>query len=199
MGLDTERRERVHRSLGVPAPAPLVTTATCPRGARGSWHGVRARGNLGPRDRRLRGLLDFFVVRTGDILHKRHLRCSASISVNAKQDHVFHDARFHFLHTRIVSDRISTGSNLTKYVPCAGEDIYQERSRSMLAPPRQMVARHRLHHTQRHEINLTFPEGPLVIKANPNDRRGTGYYMYADQKWATSPSGQPMEEQYSPY
>jgi hypothetical protein len=98
---------------------------------------------------------------------------------------------------RIVSDRISTGVNLTKYVSCTGEDIYQERSRSILAPANEweLVTGCITHDA----MNTTYAEGPLVIKANPDDSRGMGYYMYADQKWAASPSGQPMEEQYNPY
>ncbi|EWG41169.1 hypothetical protein FVEG_03325 [Fusarium verticillioides 7600] len=48
-------------------------------------------------------------------------------------------------------------------------------------------------------MNTTYAEGPLVFKANLHDSRGKGYYMYADQKWAGSPSGEFMEEQYQPY
>jgi len=98
---------------------------------------------------------------------------------------------------RIMCDRISTGVNLTKYVPCGGEDVYQERARSILAPADEweLVTGCITHNA----MNTTYAEGPLVIKANPGDIRGLGYYMYADQKWVASPSGQAMEEQYSPY
>ncbi|KAL4723077.1 hypothetical protein ACLX1H_010318 [Fusarium chlamydosporum] len=99
---------------------------------------------------------------------------------------------------RIVSDRNSTGVNLTWYgLPCDSEDLYQERARSILAPPEewQLVATCITHRT----MNTTYAEGPLVFKANLEDRRGKGYYMYADQKWAGSPSGEFMEEQYQPY
>ena len=39
----------------------------------------------------------------------------------------------------------------------------------------------------------------MVVKANAGDVRGGGYYLWADQKWAGSPSGAPMEEQLHPY
>jgi hypothetical protein len=39
----------------------------------------------------------------------------------------------------------------------------------------------------------------MVVKANAGDARGAGYYLWADQKWAGSPSGNPMEEQLHPY
>ncbi|EXA44068.1 hypothetical protein FOVG_05573 [Fusarium oxysporum f. sp. pisi HDV247] len=99
---------------------------------------------------------------------------------------------------RIVSDRNSTGVNLTWYgLPCDSEDLYQERARSVLAQPDewQLVATCITHRT----MNTTYAEGPLVFEANPEDLRGKGYYMYADQKWAVSPSGEFMEEQYQPY
>ncbi|KAK2680601.1 Glycosyl hydrolase, five-bladed beta-propellor domain superfamily [Fusarium oxysporum f. sp. vasinfectum] len=99
---------------------------------------------------------------------------------------------------RIVSDRNSTGVNLTWYgLPCDSGDLYQERARSVLAQPDewQLVATCITHRT----MNTTYAEGPLVFKANPEDLRGKGYYMYADQKWAGSPSGEFMEEQYQPY
>jgi hypothetical protein len=45
----------------------------------------------------------------------------------------------------------------------------------------------------------TYAEAPMVVEANRGDARGAGYYLWADQKWAGSPSGGPMEEQLSPY
>ncbi len=39
----------------------------------------------------------------------------------------------------------------------------------------------------------------MVVKANPGDVRGKGYYLWADQKWAGAPAGNYMEEQLSPY
>jgi hypothetical protein len=99
---------------------------------------------------------------------------------------------------RLVSDRNSTGVNLTWYgMPCDSEDMYQERARSILASEEEweLVTTCITHKT----MNTTYAEGPLVIKANPRDPRGEGYYMYADQKWAGSPSGEPMEQQYHPY
>ncbi|KAF5964955.1 putative arabinosidase [Fusarium bulbicola] len=99
---------------------------------------------------------------------------------------------------RIVSDRNSTGVNLTWYgLPCDSEDLYQERARSILAQPDEweLVATCITHRT----MNTTYAEGPLVFRANLKDPRGKSYYMYADQKWAGSPSGEFMEEQYQPY
>lgn len=99
---------------------------------------------------------------------------------------------------RIVSDRNSTGVNLTWYgQPCDSEDLYQERAKSILAPEEdwELIATCITHD----EMNTTYAEGPLIAKANRGDPRGKGYYMYADQKWAGSPSGEPMEEQYHPY
>ncbi|KAG9253960.1 putative arabinosidase [Emericellopsis atlantica] len=104
----------------------------------------------------------------------------------------------HGYYQRIVSDRNSTGVNLTWYgMPCSSEDLYQERSRSILAPGAEweLIDTCITHKT----MNTTYAEGPLVVKANLRDPRGKGYYMYADQKWAGSPSGQPMEQQYHPY
>jgi len=40
---------------------------------------------------------------------------------------------------------------------------------------------------------------PMVVKANPGDVRGLGYYLWADQRWTGSPAGTPMEEQLHPY
>ncbi|RBR05612.1 hypothetical protein FVER53590_03325 [Fusarium verticillioides] len=99
---------------------------------------------------------------------------------------------------RIVSDRNSTGVNLTWYgQPCDSEDLYQERARSILAQPDEweLVATCITHRT----MHTTYAEGPLVFKANLHDSRGKGYYMYADQEWAGSPPGEFMEEQYQPY
>jgi hypothetical protein len=99
---------------------------------------------------------------------------------------------------RFVTDRTSTGVGTTKYVPsCGSEDIYQERATSVLAPPAQwtLVASCITHRT----MNTTYAEAPMVVKANPGDVRGEGYYLWADQIWAGSPSGNPREEQLHPY
>jgi len=99
---------------------------------------------------------------------------------------------------RFVSDRISTGVGTTKYAAsCNSEDIYQERATSVLAPPEQwtLVAACITHNA----MNTTYAEAPMAIKANRGDARGEGYYLWADQKWAGSPSGNPMEEQLHPY
>jgi hypothetical protein len=99
---------------------------------------------------------------------------------------------------RFVSDHTSTGINITRYIStCASEDIYQERSKSILAPPYmwELVEGCITHST----MNTTYAEAPLAIQANPGDPRGEGWYLYSDQKWAGSPSGQPLEEQLSPY
>ncbi|MEO8358771.1 MAG: bacterial Ig-like domain-containing protein [Vicinamibacteria bacterium] len=99
---------------------------------------------------------------------------------------------------RFVSDRTSTGVGVNRYVDsCATEDIYQERAATVLAPPEQwtLVAGCLTHR----EMNTTYAEAPMVIKANIGDSRSKGYYLWADQKWAKSPSGNPMEEQLHPY
>ncbi|KEY64413.1 hypothetical protein S7711_08471 [Stachybotrys chartarum IBT 7711] len=98
---------------------------------------------------------------------------------------------------RFVSDRISTGVNLTTYARCESEDIYQERARSILAPENEweLVESCITHDT----MNTTYAEGPMIIRSNPGDPRGKGYYLYADQRWDGSPSGLPMEQQYHPY
>lgn len=99
---------------------------------------------------------------------------------------------------RIVSDRNSTGENLTWYgLPCNSKDMYQERAKSILAAEDEweLIATCITHNT----MNTNHAEGPMVIKSNPGDTRGDGYYLYADQKWAGSPSGLPMEQQYHPY
>jgi hypothetical protein len=99
---------------------------------------------------------------------------------------------------RIVCDRISTGNATTKYVTsCNSEDIYQERSKSILAKEDEWeLVRGCITHDT---MNTTYAEAPLIIQANPDDPRGRGWYMYADQKWAGSPAGDPFEEQLSPY
>ncbi|MEO8621016.1 MAG: bacterial Ig-like domain-containing protein [bacterium] len=99
---------------------------------------------------------------------------------------------------RFVSDRTSTGVGLTKYVSsCATEDIYQEHATSILAPPEQWtLVVGCITHSQ---MNTTYAEAPMVVRANAGDKRGAGYYMWADQKWAGSPSGTPMEEQLHPF
>jgi hypothetical protein len=99
---------------------------------------------------------------------------------------------------RFVSDRTSTGVGTTKYVAsCGSEDIYQERATSVLAPPERwtLVAGCITHRT----MHTTYAEAPMVVRANPGDARGEGYYLWADQKWAGSPAGTPMEEQLHPY
>lgn len=99
---------------------------------------------------------------------------------------------------RFVTDRTSTGVGTTKYVSsCNSEDIYQERATAVLAPPEQweLVSSCITHRA----MNTTYAEAPMVVKANPGDARGDGYYLWADQKWAGSPSGNPMEEQLHPY
>jgi hypothetical protein len=99
---------------------------------------------------------------------------------------------------RFVSDRTSTGVGLTKYASSCGiEDIYQERATSVLALAEQwtMVTSCITHRA----MNTTYAEAPMVVKANAGDARGAGYYLWADQKWAGSPSGNPMEEQLHPY
>lgn len=99
---------------------------------------------------------------------------------------------------RFVSDRTSTGVGVTRYVTtCSSEDIYQERSHAVLAPPEQwqLVAGCITHDA----MNTTYAEAPMVVRANPGDVRGEGYYLWADQKWARSPAGNPMEEQLHPY
>ncbi|KAK2768214.1 hypothetical protein FQN54_000066 [Arachnomyces sp. PD_36] len=97
---------------------------------------------------------------------------------------------------RLVCDRISTG-NATQYVPCGGEDIYQERAKSILAEEDEWeLVKGCITHDL---MNTTYAEGALIVKANPGDPRGDGWYMYADQKWEGSPAGGPLEEQYHPY
>ncbi|MGW3890430.1 immunoglobulin-like domain-containing protein [Micromonospora chokoriensis] len=99
---------------------------------------------------------------------------------------------------RFVTDRTSTGVGTTPHVPsCGSEDIYQERASSVLAPPEQweLVKGCITHDT----MATTYAEAPMVVKANPGDVRGKGYYLYADQKWLGSPSGNRLEEQLHPY
>jgi len=99
---------------------------------------------------------------------------------------------------RFVSDRTSTGVGVTPYATaCGAEDVYEERARAVLAPPEDwtLVASCITHRT----MHTTYAEAPMVVRANPGDARGAGYYFWADQKWAGSPSGDPMEEQLHPY
>lgn len=99
---------------------------------------------------------------------------------------------------RFVSDRTSSGVGVTRYASsCDAEDIYQERATAVLAPAEQwaLVASCITHRA----LNTTYAEAPMVVRANPGDARGEGYYLWADQKWAGSPSGRPMEEQLHPY
>ncbi|MGI5158389.1 hypothetical protein [Microbispora sp. CA-102843] len=67
----------------------------------------------------------------------------------------------------------------------------------MLAPPEdwELVKGCITHDT----MNTTYAEAPMVVKANPGDVRGKGYYLWADQKWAGAPAGSYMEQQLSPY
>ncbi|WP_433499436.1 immunoglobulin-like domain-containing protein [Sphaerimonospora sp. CA-214678] len=99
---------------------------------------------------------------------------------------------------RFVTDRVSTGVGVTRYVPgCTVDDIYQERSTSVLAPPEEWeLVKGCITHEA---MNTTYAEAPMVVKANPGDVRGEGYYLWADQKWADAPAGDHMEEQLSPY
>ncbi|MEV5744875.1 immunoglobulin-like domain-containing protein [Microbispora rosea] len=99
---------------------------------------------------------------------------------------------------RFVTDRVSTGVGVTAYVAgCASEDIYQERAASVLAPPEDWeLVRGCITHDA---MNTTYAEAPMVVKANPGDVRGKGYYLWADQMWAGAPAGNYMEEQLSPY
>ncbi|WP_433553561.1 bacterial Ig-like domain-containing protein [Micromonospora zamorensis] len=99
---------------------------------------------------------------------------------------------------RFVADRTSTGVGTTPYVPsCGSEDIYQERSTSVLAPPDEweLVTGCITHRT----MNTTYAEAPMVVRANPADVRGPGYYLWVDQIWAGSPSGEHLEQQLHPY
>ena len=102
------------------------------------------------------------------------------------------------IYYRFVSDRISTGVGVTRYAAdCPSEDIYQERAASVRAAPDQwtLVATCLTHRT----MKTTYAEAPMIVEANGGDSRGKGYYLWADQKWAGSPAGKPMEEQLSPY
>ncbi|MEU8254398.1 immunoglobulin-like domain-containing protein [Micromonospora inaquosa] len=99
---------------------------------------------------------------------------------------------------RFVTDRTSTGVGVTPYVPsCGAEDIYQERSTAILAPPHEweLVTSCITHRA----MNTTYAEAPMVVTANPGDVRGSGCYLWADQIWAGSPSGDHLEEQLHPY
>jgi hypothetical protein len=110
---------------------------------------------------------------------------------------VIRDEKTGYYH-RFVTDRTSSGAGTTKYVSsCNSEDIYQERATSVLAPPErwELVSSCITHRA----MNTTYAEAPMVVKANRGDVRGEGYYLWADQKWAGSPAGNPMEEQLHPY
>ncbi|KAL2864139.1 uncharacterized protein BJX67DRAFT_383981 [Aspergillus lucknowensis] len=99
---------------------------------------------------------------------------------------------------RFVCDRISTGVGLTRYAgPCPADDIYQERSKHVLASEEDwgLVVGCITHNL----MNTTYAEAPLAFRANPGDPRGKGYYFFADQIWAGSPAGEPLEEQLHPY
>lgn len=92
---------------------------------------------------------------------------------------IIRDAETGYYH-RFVADRTSTGTGTTKYVTsCESEDIYQERARSVLAPPEQweLVAGCITHNA----MQTTSAEAPMVVKANPGDARGPGYYLWADR------------------
>ncbi|GAM43325.1 arabinosidase [Talaromyces pinophilus] len=99
---------------------------------------------------------------------------------------------------RFVCDRISTGVGVTRYAgDCPADDIYQERSKHVLAPEEdwQLIASCITHKT----MNTTYAEAPLAFRANPGDPLGKGYYLFSDQIWANSPAGELMEEQLHPY
>jgi hypothetical protein len=110
---------------------------------------------------------------------------------------IIRDEKTGYYH-RFVTDRISTGVAVTRYASsCDSEDIYQERATNVLAPAEQweLVTSCITHRA----LNTTYAEAPMVVRANPGDARGEGYYLWADQKWAGSPSGNHMEEQLHPY
>lgn len=99
---------------------------------------------------------------------------------------------------RFVSDRISTGVGVTRYGgECPVDDIYQERSKRILAPEGdwELVVGCITHNL----MNTNYAEAPLAFRANPGDLRGGGYYFFSDQTWADSPAGEPLEEQLHPY
>jgi hypothetical protein len=110
---------------------------------------------------------------------------------------MIHEEETGYFH-RFVCDRISTGVGVTRYAAnCPADDIYQERSKRVLAPEEdwQLIASCITHKA----MNTTYAEAPLVFQANPGDPRGKGYYLFSDQIWADSPAGRPMEEQLHPY
>lgn len=94
---------------------------------------------------------------------------------------------------RFVCDRISTGVGVT---PCAGacaiDDIYQERSKRVLAPEEdwELVAGCTTHNL----MNTNYAEAPLAFRANPGDLREGGYYFFSDQIGADSSAGEPLDE-----
>jgi len=99
---------------------------------------------------------------------------------------------------RFVTDRTSTGVETTKYVPsCESEDIYQERATSILASEEkwELIASCITHDA----MGARYAEAPLIVKANPGDERGDGYYLFVDQQWADAPAGDPWEQQLHPY
>ncbi|EED22608.1 arabinosidase, putative [Talaromyces stipitatus ATCC 10500] len=98
---------------------------------------------------------------------------------------------------RFVCDRISTGVGVTRYAgPYPADDIYQERSKRVLAPEKdwELVASCITHKL----MKTAYAEAPLAFRGNPGDSRG-GYYFFSDQIWAESPAGKPLEEQLHPY
>lgn len=112
-------------------------------------------------------------------------------------DAVIIDSEDGYYH-RLVTDRTSTGPGTTKYVPsCTSEDIYQERATSVRAPEDEWEL---VSSCITHDAMATrYAEAPLLVKANPSDPRGDGYYMYVDQQWAAAPSGNLWEQQLHPY
>ncbi|KAB5515352.1 hypothetical protein GE09DRAFT_903903, partial [Coniochaeta sp. 2T2.1] len=66
---------------------------------------------------------------------------------------------------RFVSDRTSTGVNLTRYIStCVSEDIYQERSKSILAAADEWgLLEGCITHSR---LNTMYAKAPLVVQAN---------------------------------
>lgn len=130
---------------------------------------------------------DFIVFSPAKVMSGRRGHGTLDAVITHGEDGTYH---------RFVCDRTSTG-NATQYVPCGSEDIYQEQARSILAAEDEWeVVSGCITHKM---MNTTYAEAPLVVRANPSDPRGKGYYLYADQKWDESPAGDPLEEQLQPY
>lgn len=101
------------------------------------------------------------------------------------------DGMFH----RFISE-CSMAKNTTQLVPCRGRDIYQERASSIFAPEDEweLVAGWITHKA----MNTTDARAPLIVKANPGDEGGEGYYMYVEQMRYESPD-EPQRQQLQPY